>query len=77
MQGENFADKKNVLKIELVFELLRESEDEMLDLDEVETLIANQIYHGYLKANIIHDKRLLVVPPNPFPVKDGSAPAGN
>ena len=45
----------------------------MLDLDEVECLLANLIHLGYIKGYISHELRLLVLPSkqakqDPFPL---------
>ena len=40
-----------------------------LDTDEVECILANLIYRGYLKGYIAHNKRYLVLSKkDPFPV---------
>jgi hypothetical protein len=39
-----------------------------LEMDEVECLVANLIYRGYVKGYISHSKRVLVLSKaNPFP----------
>lgn len=41
-----------------------------IDLDEVECILANLIYRGYVKGYISHTNRVLVLSKqNPFPVK--------
>jgi hypothetical protein len=41
-----------------------------MDLDELECMIANQIYIGYIKGYISHENRLLVLgKTDPFPLK--------
>ena len=44
--------------------------DTPMDLDEVECILANLIYRGYVKGYISHTNRVLVLSKqNPFPVK--------
>ena len=44
--------------------------DPQLDLDELECLLANQIYLGFIKGYISHEKRLMVLAKDrPFPLK--------
>merc|ERR1712157_319382 len=42
---------------------------EKMDLDEIECILANLIYRGYIRGYISHSKRILVLSKsNPFPV---------
>jgi hypothetical protein len=41
-----------------------------MDLDELECLLANQIYLGYVKGYISHESRMMVLgKADPFPLK--------
>jgi nuclear mRNA export protein PCID2/THP1 len=43
-----------------------------MDMDELECILANQIFLGYIKGYISHEKRLLVLPriiEQAFPLK--------
>jgi hypothetical protein len=56
------------IDLKVIFNILREWDAEM-DLDELECLIANQIFLGYIKGYISHEKRLLVLGKvDPFPL---------
>eukprot|EP01132_Coremiostelium_polycephalum_P009923 gene9923-12168_t len=46
---------------------LRWMENDSVDIDEAECLLANLIYNGYLKGYISHKVGLVVSPTNPFP----------
>jgi hypothetical protein len=43
--------------------MLREWDTE-LDLDELESIVANLLYIGYIRGYVIHEKRILVLPIN-------------
>lgn len=44
--------------------------DQMLDMDELECILANLIYMGLIKGYISHENRLLVLAKqDPFPLK--------
>jgi hypothetical protein len=51
-------------------ELLRDWDSD-LDLDELESIIANLIFQGLIKGHIIHDKRYFVlqIKVEAFPLK--------
>lgn len=59
----------HIIRLDVVFNILVKW-DSQLDLDELESLVANQIYMGYVKGYISHEKRLLVLAKqDPFPLK--------
>lgn len=58
-----------VVNLEIIFALLQEW-DSALDMDEVECIIANLIYMGYIKGYLNHEKRFMVLSKaDPFPLK--------
>eukprot|EP00347_Sterkiella_histriomuscorum_P001298 403372576 len=67
---EGFEDKPHIILIENIYHIMNQWDQE-LDLDELECILANQIYLGYLKGYIMHDKRILVLgkKSDPFPLK--------
>jgi hypothetical protein len=60
------------VQIEIIFNILKEW-DPMLDLDEVECILANLIHLGMIKGYISHERRLLVLAnkerQEPFPLQ--------
>jgi tetratricopeptide (TPR) repeat protein len=65
-----FADINCRLKLEQVADAMRicGAEEDDADLEEVECIVANLIYHNYIKGYISHSMRMLVVAKaNPFP----------
>lgn len=61
------AHQLELTKLEAVFHNLC---GENLSLDEIECIVANLIYNGYVKGYISHEKRTLVLSKNqPFPIE--------
>jgi hypothetical protein len=49
-----------VIKVEILYNILRDWDPD-LDLDEVECLLADQIFNGLIKGYVSHERRLLVL----------------
>ena len=63
------AASPHVIRLDILFNILRDWDSE-LDMDELESLLANLIYLGYVKGYISHEKRLMVLAKaEPFPLK--------
>ncbi|TNV78464.1 hypothetical protein FGO68_gene14887 [Halteria grandinella] len=61
--------KASIVKLDLIFNILKEW-DSQIDLDEIECIIANLIYMGFIKGYISHEQRLMVLSNiEPFPLR--------
>lgn len=67
---KGYEDKPHIISLENIFHIMKDWDAE-LDLDELECILSNQIYLGYIKGYIMHEKRLLVLgnKQDPFPLK--------
>ena len=53
-------NQPHIIKLDIIFNIMKEW-DSMLDLDELECLLANLIFMGLIKGYISHENRLLVL----------------
>ena len=54
--------------VKLAIELDHEDTDDIIDMDEIECMIANLIYVGNIKGYISHERKILVLSrEEPFP----------
>ena len=67
---EGLIEQPHIIKLEILYHILVKWDPD-LDLDELECILANQIYLGFIKGYISHEKRYLVLAKNnsPFPLK--------
>jgi hypothetical protein len=61
LREPEYKDKAHIVPLKMLFEHMREWDKE-LDLDELVCILANLVSMGYIKGQLVYEKKLLVLP---------------